>query len=245
MIGIYMYTNKKNNKKYIGQSTNIERRKREHLCWPSPYSRFDMELRAVGEDQFDFVILEECSVELLDEREKYWISFYDTINNGYNLTPGGQGYRGEENPGARLTEDEVRQIIILLEEHKLNNREIAERFSVCQNTIDGINRCKTWCHLHNYKTNIRNTNLAKEENPRSAWAGENNAIAKITEELALRIIDLLQTDSRSLAQLSRDLGVSLNIIYDINRCRTWKYLHNYNKNIRNEYRKRGDEYNED
>ena len=245
MIGIYMYTNKKNNKKYIGQSTNIERRRREHLCWPSPYSRFDMELRAIGEDQFDFVILEQCSVELLDEREKYWISFYDTINSGYNLIPGGQSYRGEENPGARLTEDEVRQIIILLEEHKLNNREIAEKFSVCQNTIDGINRCKTWCHLHNYKTNIRNTNLAKEEIPHSAWAGENNATAKITEELALKIINLLEIDNRSLAQLSRDLGISLNIIYDINRCRTWKYLHNYNKNIRNEYRKRGDDLNED
>lgn len=245
MIGIYMYTNKKNGKKYIGQSTNIERRKREHLCWPSPYSRFDTELRVIGEDQFDFVVLEECSVELLDEREKYWISFYDTINSGYNLTPGGQSYRGEENPGARLTENEVRQIIILLEEHKLNNREIAEKFSVCQNTVDGINRCKTWCHLHNYKTNIRNANLAKKEIPHSAWAGENNATAKITEELALKIIDLLQTDNRSLAQLSRDFGISLNIIYDINRCRTWKYLHNYNKNIRNEYKKRGDDLNED
>lgn len=49
MIGIYMYENKRNHKKYVGQSTNIERRKREHLCWPSPHSRFDMELKAIGE----------------------------------------------------------------------------------------------------------------------------------------------------------------------------------------------------
>lgn len=182
MIGIYMYTNKKNNKKYIGQSTNIERRRKEHLCWPSSYSRFDMEMKSIGEEQFVFTVLEECSVEQLDEREKYWISFYDTIENGYNLTPGGQSYRGEENPSARLNEDEVRQIIILLEEHKLDNKEIAERFSVCRNTIDLINRCKTWCHLHNYKNNIRKENLEKSNNPHSTLGGENNPTAKMTEE---------------------------------------------------------------
>ena len=29
---------------------------------------------------------------------------------------------------------------------------------------------------------------------------------------------------------------SLNILYDINRCRTWTYLHSYKKNIRSEYK---------
>ena len=246
MIGIYMYENKLNHKKYIGQSTNIERRKREHLCWPSPYSRFDLELKVIGEQGFEFSILEECSAELLDEREKYWIEFYNSKEEGYNLTIGGQSYRGQENPQARLTDDEVRQIIILLEEHRLNNGEIAKLFSVCRNTIDGINRCKSWCHLHNYKTNIRNENLSKEENPHSAFAGENNPTVKITEEKAKRIIKLLEIDERSLAQLSRDENISLNILYDINRCRTWKYLHKYQKNIRNEYReRRGDDLNED
>ena len=50
---------------------------------------------------------------------------------------------------------------------------------------------------------------------------------KITEEKAKYIITLLEKDPRSLAQISRDENVSLNILYDINRCRTWKYLHNY------------------
>ena len=172
--------------------------------------------------------------------------FYNSKEEGYNLTIGGQSYRGQENPQARLTDDEVKQIIILLEEHRLNNGEIAKLFSVCRNTIDGINRCKSWCHLHNYKTNIRNENLNKEENPHSAFAGENNPTVKITEEKAKRIIKMLESDKRSLAQISRDENVSLNILYDINRCRTWKYLHKYQKNIRNEYReRRGDDLNED
>ena len=240
MVGIYMYENKRNGKRYIGQSTNINRRKREHRDWPSPYSRFDMEMKSIGEDQFTFTVLEECSVERLDEKEKYWISFYNTTETGYNLTPGGQSYRGEENPSARLKEEEVRQIIILLEEHKLNNGEIAERFLVCRNTIDYINRCKTWCHLHDYKKNIRQESLERDNSGHSTLGGENNPTAKITEQKAKYLISLLERDHRSLAQISRDESVSLNILYDINRCKTWKYLHNYKNNIRKEFQKRED-----
>lgn len=156
MIGIYMYENKRNHKKYVGQSTNIERRKYEHERWPSPYSRFDGELKVIGKDNFNFVILEECSCDELDEREDYWIKFYNSVEEGYNLIYGGQNYRGQANPAARLTDEDAQQIIILLEEHKLNNKQIAELFGVHSNTIDNINRCKTWTHLHDYKNNIRN-----------------------------------------------------------------------------------------
>ena len=33
MVGIYKITNKLNNKVYIGQSNNLERRRREHFDW--------------------------------------------------------------------------------------------------------------------------------------------------------------------------------------------------------------------
>lgn len=70
--------------------------------------------------------------------------------------------------------------------------------------------------------------------------GERNGSNKITTEQAMNIIELLKYDSRSLAQLSRDLEISLDILYDINRCRTWKHLHGYKKNIRNEFRRESD-----
>lgn len=235
MIGIYMYENKINHKKYIGQSTNIARRCEEHIMWPSSYSRFDNELKIIGVSNFTFSILEECDVDQLDEREVYWINYYNSYNNGYNLTLGGQSYRGQYNLRAKLCDNDVQQIIILLEEHKLNNNEIAKLFSVSRNTIDGINRCLNWTHLHHYKKNIRQENLNKLDNPHSSHCGENNPISKITEQEALNIITLLEQDKRSMAQLARDLSISINIIEDINRCKTWKYLHNYKKNIRKEY----------
>ena len=241
MIGIYMYENKINHKKYIGQSINILKRKWEHLHQPSKTSYFDNVLSKIGEDQFIFSIIEECEASLLDEKEKYWIKYYHTYIKdpecwGYNLTEGGQAKNGELNPFAKLNEYEVKQIIQLLEEHIMNNEEIAKIFNVCRNTIDNINRCQTWKHLHNYQYNIRQENLNKLKNIHSSFAGENNPSNKIKEEDVIKIIELLKTDQRSIAQLSRDLQININILYDINRCRTWKYLHKYEKNIRNEYR---------
>ena len=89
-IGIYKITNKINGKSYIGLSTNIEERFKKHRQKQGDkilYSAF----QKYGIENFDFSIIELCSSELLSEREKYWIAYYDTYNNGYNATLGGEG----------------------------------------------------------------------------------------------------------------------------------------------------------
>lgn len=47
-----------------------------------------------GEAAFSWVVLEECTIEQLDEREIYWIAEKDSFKNGYNQTAGGGGMRG-------------------------------------------------------------------------------------------------------------------------------------------------------
>lgn len=233
-----MFKNKRNGKTYIGQSVNITKRKWEHINSPSNHSKFDLYLRKVGIENFDFIILEECSIAELDEKEQYWIDYYDSIKNGYNLLPGGQNQRGENNIKAKLTETQVLEIIQLLEQHKLSNKQIAGLYFVSPQTIDGINRCLNWTHLHNYTSNIRQENLNLLDKAHSSFAGENCPTAKITEEQAKEIISKLSSpDFQSLAQVSRDLSISIYIISDINRCRTWKYLHNFKYNIRDEAKK--------
>ena len=89
-IGIYKITNKVNGKSYIGLSSNIEERFKKHRQMQGEkvlYSAF----QKYGIENFDFSIIELCSSELLSEREKYWIAYYDTYNNGYNATLGGEG----------------------------------------------------------------------------------------------------------------------------------------------------------
>lgn len=235
MIGIYKYQNKKNGKIYIGRSVDITRRKWEHLNQPSPYSYFDQILKAIGEEEFDFEVVEECSRSELKDKEKYYIQFYnccvlDNREGGYNLTHGGEEYRSDENPWAKLTIQQVEEIIDKLAHTTISIQQLAKEYKVHYNTISEINRCKTWSWMHEYNENIRQTNQG------SLHWGELNGINKISEEEAKNIIQLLEQDPRSLAQISRDKNISLNILYDINRCRTWKHLHNYKHNVRNEYK---------
>lgn len=91
MTGIYKITNMINGKSYIGQSIHIEQRWEEHLYKSSGCSLIKYALHKYGKENFDFSIIEECQQTKLNEREQYWIQFYDSFNSGYNLTLGGGG----------------------------------------------------------------------------------------------------------------------------------------------------------
>ena len=98
MIGIYKITNPKG-KIYIGQSTDIEGRKIYYLklkCTRQP--KIYNSLLKYGWEQHVFEIIEECSLELLNEREIYWGLMYNVLGeNGLNLKLGdGRGICSEE-----------------------------------------------------------------------------------------------------------------------------------------------------
>ena len=88
--GIYKITNLKNNLVYIGQTVNFGIRRRDH--W-SDKTNDDLhnDIQKLGREYFKFEIIEKCDVDQLDEREKYWIEYYDSYNMGYNNTEGGSG----------------------------------------------------------------------------------------------------------------------------------------------------------
>ena len=96
MIGIYKITNNINNKCYIGQSRDIKARWSKHLSAyiSSPDWELYRAFKKYGISSFSFEVIEECSVEELNEREIYWIEYYDSFNNGYNMTLGGEACNG-------------------------------------------------------------------------------------------------------------------------------------------------------
>lgn len=92
MIGIYKITNTKNEKSYIGQSTNIEERWKQHkqAIQTSDKSWYPLARKeSDGIDDFTFSVLQECKKEELDELEDYWIDYYKSYINGYNQTKDG------------------------------------------------------------------------------------------------------------------------------------------------------------
>lgn len=92
---IYSVLCKINNKRYIGQTVrNVSERWKEHISDSKNHPRTSLHKAIAKYSPSMFVVRvieEDISINNLDEREKYWISEFDTFNNGYNLTDGGQG----------------------------------------------------------------------------------------------------------------------------------------------------------
>lgn len=97
ICGIYCIECKIDNKKYIGLSRDIVRRWKKHKQELRRNRHINKHLQNAwnkyGECNFDFYVLEECSSDILGEREIYYIKKYNTLdkNIGYNLTSGGDG----------------------------------------------------------------------------------------------------------------------------------------------------------
>lgn len=140
MIGIYLITNKINGRHYVGQSIDIARRWRQHReiahCGQAPLYKA---IQKYGIENFDFCILEECSKEELNDKEIQYIEQYNSYFCGYNQTRGGDQY----SHNVKLTDNDFDKIIDLLKNTTITQKEIAEIFSVGEDTISEINTGKS------------------------------------------------------------------------------------------------------
>ena len=88
--GIYKITNINDGMVYVGQAVSIKDRWLTHIkrgigaenggrvkLYPAMYEQ--------GVENFTFEILEECLPEELNDKEKYWIDFYNGVVYGYNM----------------------------------------------------------------------------------------------------------------------------------------------------------------
>jgi len=93
---IYKFTNKINNKSYIGFTCRgFELRRYEHIYLSTKASKFKfhLALKKYGIENFHEEILENniSSLPEVNNREIFYIKHYDSYRNGYNMTIGG-GY---------------------------------------------------------------------------------------------------------------------------------------------------------
>lgn len=93
--GIYIITSLVDGKVYIGQSIELAKRwdchrsNLKHNCNRNKHLQRTYNL--YGIDNFKFSIIECCSVDELDAKEKHWIDYYNSTNDkfGYNFESGG------------------------------------------------------------------------------------------------------------------------------------------------------------
>lgn len=113
---IYAYTNLESGRMYVGQTLFPKKRFKQHLTdnyrqgWHIDYQN--------NPDKYEYSIIEmNVPEDKLDEREIYWISFFDTYNNGYNLNEGGGSQRGYKH----TVETKLKMSISRVGKHYYNN----------------------------------------------------------------------------------------------------------------------------
>lgn len=81
MIGIYKITNP-SNRIYIGQSVNIEKRfnNYKNINKSDRQKKLNSSFRKYGIESHVFEIVEECTIEQLNIRERYWQDFYNVVS---------------------------------------------------------------------------------------------------------------------------------------------------------------------
>ena len=228
MYYIYGFQNKINGKWYIGQTVQRPTdRKRQHINssfdeTDKDYNAlFHQKIREYGADNFSFEILETISdISLLDEKEKYWISYYKSFvrdGNGYNLTRGGQQRKEVENyidlRSAFQTQEKINQIIDEISNTNIKLTDLAKRYNVSLSLICSINSGKK------YHKDDKNYPLRPLK-------------TKINDETVILIIELLKSNWSNI-DIANMLNIDTDIIYRINYGKAHK-LQNQTYPIRKE-----------
>lgn len=149
MIGIYRIENLINHKCYIGQSKYIEKRWNRHRKEPFNQNSHSYNyplykaMRKYGIENFSFEVLEECDITELNEKEVYYIDVYNSFYNGYNQTVGGDA-------SASVEKEKILGILNDLKTTFLSHSEIANRWNISIEMVQGINTGRYWKHNIEY-----------------------------------------------------------------------------------------------
>lgn len=224
-----------NGKSYIGKSIHIKTRLQRHNR--DRYKEWEGHIPALYQamNKYDIIcddnnvkILEVVNdIDKLNERERYWIQYYDTYHNktkGYNETPGGDGGQcGCDNNNSNLNHEDLKRIIDLLQhQHNYYIYQIAEEYNVSTNTISNIN-----CGKHYVNPSLSyplRPNTTFKTGHKKTKTGSHHHNAKLTEEELLQIYKILQSDyDISLKNIAEMYNLSSTTISKINNGHIYKH----------------------
>ena len=187
MIGIYKITEKENpNNFYVGKSNDIQRRFYEHQTKTYKQSRipFDGYIKEKGKNAFIYEILEECELEQLSEKEKYWVEKLEAKKSGNKFDGGLRDVVGTHNPNAKLTEKDVIEIRKAYNNH-CKQREVYNKYKnkITFQSFQNLWQGRSWSHIMPEVFTEENKLYYKTEQSK----GENSSNAKFTDEEVITI----------------------------------------------------------
>ena len=180
---IYKITNIQNNKVYIGQTIRpVEQRFHRHINDALNNildTHFARAIRKYGKENFIIETIDTAnSQEELNQKEQYWIRFYDTVNKGYNETDaiskcGGNTYQSKTKEEMSVIKDKIRQTKIGAKNPMARK---VKRINIKTNEVDifdTVIACAQACGIKNGKTSISTRLNGQVKSPfKNTWMFE-------------------------------------------------------------------------
>lgn len=228
MCGIYKITNLVNNKIYIGKSKNIEKRWKQHIdeAYHGSQRLLCKAIRKYKECNFSFQIIESIPIEKYDKisssREIYWIAYYDSYKQGYNMTPGGDGgsvkgiHAGLKSKQAKLTKEDI--IDIRTDYKNLVLKQ--DSYKKYKDKISLATFSRVW-NNQTYKEIMQEVYTTENKAIQSRRQPPNKNGAKLKEKQVIEIRKLYK-QGIGITELSKQYKVAYMTIYKIINYITWK-----------------------
>ena len=179
--GIYMWTCNITNRSYIGQTQDLNRRKKEFL-WFGHYHYAGKAINRARKkynnaELWEYRILETCNIDELPEKENFYVNLYNTRFSGYNETDGGDGPRGYHHS------NETKKKISYSSKNQIRNSEINEkvRAALIGHIVAQETRNKISATLKKYFKTNQNPNKGKK-GKECSWCRIIGQYDKITGE---------------------------------------------------------------
>lgn len=191
---------------YIGQSKNIEKRTSDHLSLLRQGKHYNTKMQNVfnkyGESSFEFILIEKCERNKLNEREQCYIFVYGTFylenpSFGLNLTMGGEGRKQAHQDEKEKTKrkisrkkfidsnpDYYKNIIGMKLKEKYKSKELRERNS---NNMKKLHKNQEY---HNHYLEVRRSEKWRKQMSEKHKGNKQDEQTKkrISEKLSRKVI---------------------------------------------------------
>ena len=182
MYKIYLITNLVNHKKYIGLTKNsIAERMAKHIQAAKSEEGFLLHraIRKYGKENFTIEEIDTAQTqEELNQKEQYWIRYYNSVKEGYNETDaiskcGGNTYQSKTEEEMEVIKEKIRQTKIGAKNPMARK---IKRTNIITNEVDifdTVISCAKACGIQNGKTSIADRLNGKIKSPfKKTWIFE-------------------------------------------------------------------------
>jgi group I intron endonuclease len=219
---IYLITNLINGKQYVGQTLNFKRRMMFHKTHDT--TLMDRVIQKYGWENFSSSIIEDNVPENeLNEREKYWIKYFNTFEGeGYNCTEGGQfGMYGENHPNTDLDPQTCIEIYKKCKYEGKTIRFLSREYGVSRRAVGRIVYAEHWATEH--LPPVDKEKLHNRGKKYCARKGVSNGRAKVTKEMGLEIYYRYRESDEDLTyqDIQEEYGIGTSTIRTIVNNHHW------------------------